>query len=61
MNLIRNFGNCAPIRVYFIIQGKGKGKGKGKIHLITCHEGTEGKQIYSSTFPLTSALHGVGR
>jgi len=41
MNLIRNIGNCVSICADFII--KSKGKGKGKIHLITCHEGTEGE------------------
>ena len=37
-----------------------KGKGKGKVHPITGHEGPEGKQIYSSTLPSTSALDGGG-
>ena len=31
-------------------------KGKGKDHPITGHEGPEGKQMYSSTLPSTSAL-----
>ena len=33
---------------------------KGKDHSITCHEGTEGEQRYSSALSLTSALVGVG-
>ena len=37
-----------------------KDKGKGKVHPITGHEGQEGKQRYSSTLSLTSALGGVG-
>ena len=36
------------------------GKGKGKGHPITGHEGPEGKQMYSSTLPSTSALDGGG-
>ena len=31
-----------------------------KVHLITCHEGTEAGQKYTSTLPLTSLLHGGG-
>jgi hypothetical protein len=34
--------------------------GKGKGHPITGHEGSEEKQMYSSTLPSTSALEGVG-
>jgi len=33
-------------------------KGKGKVHSRTGHEGLEGKLMYSSTLPSTSALHG---
>ena len=33
-------------------------KGKGKMHSRTGHEGPEGKQKYSSTLSLTSALDG---
>ena len=33
---------------------------KGKVHPITCHEGPEGEQRYSSTLSLTSALDGGG-
>ena len=33
-------------------------KSEGKFYPITCHEGTEGEWIYSSTLPLTSALDG---
>jgi hypothetical protein len=33
---------------------------KGKDHPITCHEGPDGEQRYSSTLSLTSALVGVG-
>jgi len=33
-----------------------KDKGKGKTHPRTGHEGPEGEQMYSSTFPSTSAL-----
>jgi hypothetical protein len=36
--------------------GKGKSKGKGKCHPTICHEGTEGKQRYSSTFFLIPLL-----
>jgi len=36
------------------------GKGKGKGHPITCHEGPEGEQRYSSTLSLNSALDLVG-
>ena len=32
----------------------------GKFHPITCHEGTEGEWVTSSTLSLTSALDGVG-
>jgi hypothetical protein len=35
-------------------------KGKGKFHTRTDHEGPEGEQMYSSTLPSTSALHGGG-
>jgi hypothetical protein len=35
-------------------------KGKGKVHPVTCYEGTEGKQRYSSTLSLTSALNEGG-
>jgi hypothetical protein len=35
-----------------------KSKGKGKLHPRTGNEGPEGKQIYSSTLPSTSALDG---
>jgi len=31
-----------------------------KVHLITCHEGTEAEQKYTSTLPLTSLPHGGG-
>jgi hypothetical protein len=31
-------------------------KNKSKVHPITCHKGTEGKQRYSSTLSLTLAL-----
>ena len=37
------------------------GKGKGKVHPRTGHEGPKGKQRYSSTLSLTSALDGRGR
>ena len=37
-----------------------KVKGKGKALPITGHEGPEGEQMYSSTLPSTSALHGGG-
>ena len=43
--------------MYFIlysVQSKGKGLP------ITCHEGPEGEQMYSSTLPSTSALDGGG-
>ena len=33
---------------------------KGKFHPRTGHKGPEGEQIYSSTFPSTSALDGMG-
>jgi hypothetical protein len=33
-----------------------KGTGKGKVHPRTGHEGPDGEQMYSSTFPSTSAL-----
>ena len=33
---------------------------KGTVHSITCHEGQEGEQRYSSTLSLTSALDGGG-
>jgi len=36
----------------------GKGKVKVKVHPVTCHEGTKGKQWYSNTLSLTSALDG---
>jgi len=36
------------------------GKGKGKFHRITGHEGPELEKNYSSTFPSTSVLDGVG-
>lgn len=32
---------------------------KGEVHPLTCHEGTEGDQICSSTHSLTSAVDGV--
>ena len=35
-------------------------KGKGKGHPRTGHEGPEGEQMYSSTFPSTLALDGGG-
>jgi hypothetical protein len=35
-----------------------KGKGEGKVRPRTGHEGPEGKQMYSSTLPSTSALEG---
>jgi len=38
----------------------GKGKGKGQVHPRTGHEGPKGKQRYSSTLSLTSALDGSG-
>jgi hypothetical protein len=41
-------------------KGKGKGKGKGKFQTRSDHEGPEGKDMYSSTLPLTSAVDGVG-
>ena len=41
-----------------LIDNKGKGKGKG--HPRTGHEGPEGKQMYNSTLPSTSALDGGG-
>ena len=37
-----------------------KGKGKGKFHPRTGYEIPEGKQVYSSTLPSTSALNGMG-
>jgi len=36
------------------------GKGKGKGHPRTGHEGPEKEQMYSSTYPPTSALDGGG-
>jgi len=37
-----------------------RGKGKGEVHPSIGHEGPEGKQMYSSTLPSTSALDGGG-
>ena len=34
-------------------------KDGGTLHLITCHEGTEGKYRYNSTLSLLSALESV--
>jgi hypothetical protein len=45
-----NFSSCFP----FILEGK------GKVHPRTGHEDPQGKQTYSSTLSLTSALDGVG-
>ena len=39
---------------------KGGGGGKCKFHPTTGHEGPEGKQMYSSTLPSTSAVDGGG-
>jgi hypothetical protein len=39
------------IRTYVYIQ-------YSTVHPVTCHEGQESKQRYSSSFSLTSALHG---
>jgi hypothetical protein len=33
---------------------------QGKVHPITGHEGSEGKNMYSSTLPSTSVIDGVG-
>ena len=38
---------------------KTEGKGKDNVHRRTGHEGPEGKQRYSSTISLTSALDGM--
>ena len=35
-------------------------KFKGDVHLITCHEGTEGEQSYGSTLSLISKLERSG-
>ena len=64
-SLCRTAWRSAPLAVFIRKQGNAhrresfskKGKGKGKFHPITGHEGPEGEQRYSSTLPLTSALH----
>ena len=53
---------CSPVPIQttqWVTQNSTR-KGKGKGHPITVHEGPEGKQVYSSTLPSTSALDVVG-
>jgi hypothetical protein len=57
-NVLTGSGAHPPL--HSVGKRKRKCKGKGKVHPRTGHEVQEVEQMYSSTFPLTSALDGVG-